>query len=105
MVFVNPIPYKITDSGDFVPDIECFWQDPANFDNIVVIVDGPWENDYKYDKKSTTFMLLDNYKYYKFTTVRTGSYYSDYYYDYPKSASRVVPRTRTITFTEYVAAK
>jgi hypothetical protein len=81
-----------------------------------IIEDSNWQNDGKYDLKSTISQLVsydDNYKiieefdtYFEQSSSRTGSYYTDYYYSYDKierlqRVEKVIPEHIEVVWEKY----
>jgi c-di-GMP-related signal transduction protein len=54
-------------------------------DDFKQITSSEWENDYKdYASRYVIVQQISTEKYYQINESRTGSYYSDYYYDDPE---------------------
>ena len=49
-------------------------------DNVKIIGEGDWIDDGKYSFQSIVFSMDD--KFYEISNSRSGSYFSDYYYDW-----------------------
>jgi hypothetical protein len=72
-------------------------------DEIEIIEGGEWEIEYK-DYACKESIVKFNGKYYSITESRSGSYYSDYFYDEP-TIVEVEPKTETVVITKWVAKK
>lgn len=72
-------------------------------DEIEIIEVGEWEIEYKDCACKESIVKLEG-KYYSITESRSGSYYSDYFYDEP-TIVEVEPKTETVVVTKWVAKK
>lgn len=66
--------------------------------NYTAIHIGEWEDDGKYQHQQIVFKYQD--KFYAFWIVRSGSYFTDYYYQYPDQADEVHLVEKTIRVWE-----
>lgn len=82
---------------------QIVWEDHEDFE---LVEDGDWISDGKYDHCSQVVKHLPSGKHYTYTLGRSGSYYSDYYYDYEDTVPdmlEVKQVTKTVTVTEWEA--
>ncbi|SOK59148.1 Nucleotide reductase subunit C [Yersinia phage fHe-Yen9-03] len=81
-------------------------EDGDNDENIkfIKVEDGDWFDEGKWSYRDDTFFFTDLNVYVNVGQSRSGSYYTDYYYDDP-SFSFVEPKTQTVVTTIYVQIK
>ncbi len=68
-----------------------------------VIEEGDWVSSGKYEEKECIIQDINTGKYYRIFADRTGSYYSDYYYNYYSEAVEVEQIEKVITCWEVVS--
>ena len=68
-----------------------------------VIEEGDWVSSGKYEEKECIIQDINAGKYYRIFADRTGSYYSDYYYNYYSEAVEVEQIEKVITCWEVVS--
>ena len=77
---------------------ECGWK---------VIKDGDWVCDGKWEFLNMVVQNEETGKYYSYDLTRSGSYYSDYYYQHTEDGgvelTEVVPKEVTVVQTQWVA--
>ena len=80
-------------------------QDDNWFDGWLMIEDGEWVSDGKYDLKTSVVKHVESDKFYQYSLSRTGSYYSDYYYSHCDDGfvelHEVKPVEKTVVITEW----
>ena len=72
--------------------------------NWIKIVDGGWRYDGKWELQTSIVQNVETGKFYEYSLIRSGSYYSDYYYvhqeyDNGVNLREVVKKERVITET------
>lgn len=68
------------------------------------VEEGDWIDDGKYSYREDVFFFPDHNVYINVSRSRSGSYYSDYYYNDPEYCF-VEPKTKTVVTTYYSAIK
>lgn len=92
---------NILESFDFSADAEGKYNDDGI--KYVIVEDTDWEINYKdYASKDTVFHFPELNVFVRVTENRSGSYYSDYYYDDPQFE---FVKPQEITVTSYVSVK
>ncbi|AQW88864.1 putative nucleotide reductase subunit C [Erwinia phage pEa_SNUABM_50] len=93
---------EIITEGDFEEDANGEYNDEKI--KYVQVEEGDWVDEGKYSYRDDTFFFPDLNVYVNVGQSRSGSYYSDYYYDDP-SFMFVEPQTKTVVTTVYVGIK
>lgn len=80
--------------------------DPRYPSNWLLIEEGEWVQDHKYQHKTTIVQDVRTNLFYRYTLTRSGSPFSDWYYTYEDDSEHyleeVTQQTRTIVITEWV---
>jgi hypothetical protein len=74
---------KITITKDIAQEL-AFAKPNSTYEDYTVIEQDKWESDGKYEYHNTIFQYQD--KFYRLIISRTGSYYSEYIYDWEYQA-------------------
>ena len=77
------------------------WEDYS--DEYEVVDDGHWEAEHKYEYKSLIFKYKD--KFYELSVSRSGSYYTEYYYDWEVVDEFECPEMEQVTITQEIWRK
>lgn len=72
-------------------------------EDFKVIEEGDWVSSGKYEEKECIIQDIKTGKYYKIFADRTGSYYSDYYYNYYSEAVEVEQVEKVVICWEVVS--
>lgn len=80
--------------------------DPRYPSNWLLVEDGDWVQDGKYQHRTNIVQDLRTGLFYRYTLTRAGSPFTEWYYTYEDEDEHylesVTQRTRTITITEWV---
>lgn len=80
--------------------------DPRYPSNWLLIEEGEWIQDGKYQERTNIVQDVRTNLYYRYTITRSGSPFTDWYYTYSDYSEHyleeVTKQTRTITITEWV---
>mgnify|MGYP003552023679 CR=1 FL=1 len=76
---------------------KVFQEDFEESDGIEIIEDGDWDDQGKYQYKCIIFSMND--KYYQTVVTRSGSYFSNYDYQF-ESPEEVIKEEKVVTKTE-----
>jgi hypothetical protein len=68
------------------------------------VEEGAWEQDYKYQLKSSVYKHKASGRFFMLHESRSGSPFSDWHYDDPQ-ITEVSPETRTVIVTDWVTVK
>lgn len=68
-----------------------------------LVEEGDWLSNGKYAYKECIIQHIETGKYYRIYADRTGSYYSDYEYDYSNTATEVKQVEKVVTCWEVVS--
>lgn len=92
---------RLFNASDVIEILDCFDHDTERYR---IVDDGEWIDDGKYQSKVVVFEDLEDGTLWEARDCRSGSYYSDYFYEsetWPKDGivelNRVVPVVKTIT--------
>lgn len=73
-------------------------------DDFELVREGSWEQDYKYQLRDDVYKHKESGRFFMHIQSRSGSPFSDWYYDDPQVVE-VVPETKTVTVTTYTEVK
>lgn len=83
-----------------------YGEDPRYPSNWLLIEDGDWVQNGKYQDKTCIVQDVRTKLYYRYTITRSGSPFTEWYYTYEDESEiylePVKQRTRTVTITEWV---
>lgn len=89
---INEIIENLYSKGD---------EEASEIGTISLVELGDWEDDGKYQYQEKIVRIKDEF--YSWTITRSGSYFTEYYYERPTEIYRVEEKTKTITYWEDVA--